>query len=178
MDEAISLYKQGYSTSEIAKKLSLPFGERQLQRRLKALGVTRGIKVLKRCSGCKEEKQRSEFYPSKARADGYHNYCKVCESKRIRGRREQLKAYRVKRFNTDPEWRKKYSSRHEPDKVKDNCRGRTRYAVRAGKIKKLGCVVCGVADTVPHHPSYEDHMTVIWFCQLHHRRYHLGEIQL
>lgn len=133
---------------------------------------------MKDCSSCKQEKPRSEFYKSPTRVDGLRDECKQCTSDRNRARRGYFKARRKERFTTDPEFRKKYSSRHEKDKVKDRARQRTRYYVKTGKIEKLACAMCGNPETVPHHEDYNDVFNVIWFCQLHHRHYHLGEFKV
>lgn len=132
---------------------------------------------MKKCSTCKQVKSLEQFYEAKKGSGKYVYACKECEHKRALTRTEYGKQYRINKYKTDPEWRKQYVSRHEKDVVKDRCRQRTRYAVRVGKLKKLNCVTCDSSKTVPHHPDYNDHMNVIWFCQLHHRHYHLGYLK-
>lgn len=45
-------------------------------------------------------------------------------------------------------------------------------AVRAGRIEKLPCRVCGDPAAEAHHPDYSRPLDVIWLCAPHHRAEH------
>jgi hypothetical protein len=45
-------------------------------------------------------------------------------------------------------------------------------AVRAGKLAKQPCVVCGETQVHAHHHDYSKPLDVEWLCPLHHRRLH------
>lgn len=42
------------------------------------------ITTMKRCSKCKRDLPRTEFYRQKAKPDGLQNYCKECSAKQVR----------------------------------------------------------------------------------------------
>jgi len=44
-------------------------------------------------------------------------------------------------------------------------------ALRAGKIVKLPCWVCG-AKAEAHHPDYSSPLDVVWLCRAHHMQAH------
>ena len=46
------------------------------------------------------------------------------------------------------------------------------HAIRAGKLKKLPCFICGSEKTEGHHPDYSAHLDVIWLCHAHHKQAH------
>lgn len=45
-------------------------------------------------------------------------------------------------------------------------------AVRAGRLEKLPCRVCGNPDAEAHHPDYSRPLDVEWLCGPHHRAQH------
>ncbi len=48
----------------------------------------------------------------------------------------------------------------------------TRRAVKAGKIIKTPCVVCGEINVFAHHEDYSKPFEVVWLCRKHHREKH------
>ena len=48
-------------------------------------------------------------------------------------------------------------------------------AIRAGKITRQPCQVCGAPDAQAHHPDYRQPLTVRWLCRVHHIAHHLIE---
>ena len=46
------------------------------------------------------------------------------------------------------------------------------FAIRAGKIKKDICIICGNSKVHGHHPDYTKPLEVIWLCPLHHKQLH------
>lgn len=57
-------------------------------------------------------------------------------------------------------------------KLKSATRKRTRDAIKAGKIIKQPCKVCGSEQSEAHHDNYGDYLNVIWLCKLHHTETH------
>ena len=45
-------------------------------------------------------------------------------------------------------------------------------AIRAGKITKQPCFVCGEMVVEGHHPDYSDPLQVVWLCMEHHKEIH------
>lgn len=46
------------------------------------------------------------------------------------------------------------------------------YALKTGRISKLPCEVCGLADVEAHHPDYSRPLLVTWLCSPHHKQVH------
>lgn len=56
---------------------------------------------------------------------------------------------------------------------KQKTRQKTLAAVRAGKLIKRPCLVCGTdRDVHAHHIDYDDPYTVSWVCRDHHVEHH------
>lgn len=135
---------------------------------------------MKTCFKCGQLKPLSEFYVHKRMADGHLNKCKECTKIDVWNRahgegRDKILAYERERAKTDKrkELRlrvtKQYRLDH-PDRSSAN--QRLVRAVRAGKIKKLPCMICGDENTVGHHVSYDLPYDVSWLCQSHHKQLH------
>lgn len=45
-------------------------------------------------------------------------------------------------------------------------------AIRAGRLQKLPCRVCGNPVAEAHHPDYSRPLDVVWLCASHHRAEH------
>ena len=50
---------------------------------------------------------------------------------------------------------------------------KSRYAIRAGKVKRLPCEVCGSEKSHGHHDDYLKLYEVRFLCARHHRLWHL-----
>lgn len=98
----------------------------------------------KTCPKCGEEKARSEFHKDRAHRDGLHSYCKTCT--RIPGHRERARY---------------------PDQY--HARSVVREAVRAGRLVRQPCELCGDAQAEAHHPDYAKPLDVRWVCRRCHR---------
>jgi len=46
------------------------------------------------------------------------------------------------------------------------------YAIKAGKIKKQPCCICGDPNAQGHHNDYSKPLDVIWYCDHHHKEHH------
>ena len=51
-------------------------------------------------------------------------------------------------------------------------RSMVRSAIRAGKMKRSPCEVCGIAKSHAHHEDYSKPLDVMWLCPLHHAAHH------
>lgn len=66
---------------------------------------------------------------------------------------------------------REYSRR--PDVAyKIKARNKLQYAVRAGKIKRQPCLLCGDPKAQAHHPDYSKPYEVIWLCRGCHTSNH------
>jgi len=63
-------------------------------------------------------------------------------------------------------------TREYRDPVKSKCNQRLNDAVRAGKIKRQPCEVCGATPSEGHHDDYTIWHKVRWLCGHHHREHH------
>lgn len=133
---------------------------------------------MKRCFKCLCEKPLDDFYKHPRMADGRLNKCKDCTKKDVDAHRqsnlERVRSYdRMRasqphrialRQRVQSEWKKEHPNRRK-------AQNQLSHAVRAGKLKKQPCWVCG-AHAVAHHPDYDRPLDVVWLCQPHHKQAH------
>ena len=82
----------------------------------------------------------------------------------------------------NPNWKGGISTEYYRYKLKQweryperlRARELTRRAIKAGKIIRQDCQVCGNPNTQPHHPDYNFPMLINWLCVKHHREAHNG----
>jgi len=125
-------------------------------------------------------------------------YCIECLSRRAKekkvwddytdeqkARRNELQNIRYRKINGMPEFssnpinierRKRYhllrDQNHEQIK-KIRVRALTRSYIKAGKLIKQPCEVCGYDKYVEaHHDDYDKPMDIRWLCRNHHREHH------
>jgi len=102
-------------------------------------------------------------------------YWKDIEKSRAKNRVKDLKRREsrilyMKRYNAEnKEYFKKYREEH---KVQLNARYKLRAAVKAGKLTKLPCEVCGEWKSEGHHDDCLKPLVVKWFCRIHHVEVH------
>jgi len=134
----------------------------------------------KACRDCGIVKSLEDFYSHPYMADGRLNSCKGCrreyqKQRQFNGltqfidynrlknnpkRREQMRAHRR-------DWRKR-----NPEKRRVHVR--LARAIKAQKIARQPCVVCGKEDQIrAHHPDYNKPLNGLWLCAKHHTRIHL-----
>lgn len=118
---------------------------------------------MRRCSKCRLEKRKKEFWNDASRKDGLCPKCKICAA---RDNREYSKRYSFK----------KIQQRHRrvwPEKVKAT--RYLQYMISVGKVKKNRCCfLCGGKERVDgHHINYRFKAKVLWLCRQHHQRFHL-----
>ncbi len=58
---------------------------------------------------------------------------------------------------------------------KTRARAAVKYALKSGKLIRMGCEVCG-GKAHAHHEDYSKPLEVRWLCAMHHGREHRREI--
>ncbi|MFA5652251.1 MAG: hypothetical protein WC933_02710 [Candidatus Paceibacterota bacterium] len=61
-------------------------------------------------------------------------------------------------------WREKYPQKYKAHHI-------VFCALRANKIKKQNCFICGNKKTEAHHENYDKPLDVVWLCKKHHTEY-------
>ena len=130
---------------------------------------------MKTCSKCGIEKPLEEFFKNKR--DGHLSACKVCHLETQRKYRERLRVEGIKRnplsveaINNKREYKRKWQAKN---KKKVNAHNRIAKALKAGKINRGACEVCGSDQVDGHHCDYDKPMEVMWLCKLHHKQWHV-----
>jgi len=98
------------------------------------------------CSKCSEELDDSR--------KGKYRYCKKCHASHMRATRP------------------KHCELSYEQRIKSNARAYTNEYIRRGVIKKMPCVICGDEKSEAHHEDYGKPLNIVWYCRLHHIRYH------
>jgi len=128
----------------------------------------------KKCSSCGKMLSVSEYY----RAGKYYMpECKGCNKARA-------KAWRIKnprRFKEIKDrWRRQNREKvvgyvagyRKGNPIKAWAQRVFYVALRAGRIKKHPCAVCGKTRAEGHHLNYRHPLHVLWVCVLHHKMIH------
>ncbi len=129
---------------------------------------------MKKCKECGIEKPISDYHVHKQMKDGHLNKCKICVRERVAKHRskniERIRAYDRDRGNRqDYEYVKQYRAKY-PKKYKAH--QMVNNAIRAKKLKRMPCEVCGAEKVVGHHDDYANPLNVRWLCQGHHKQWH------
>lgn len=133
---------------------------------------------LKKCFKCHCEKPFEAFYKHAAMGDGRLGKCKDCTKADVKQHRqenlERVRAYDRMRASMPhrvakakqvfANWKLAHPERRAAQVALGN-------AVRAGKVAKQPCWVCGL-KAVAHHPDYSRPLDVVWLCQPHHQQAH------
>lgn len=146
--------------------------------------------AVKICKDCGDLKPIDDFEKNNHMADGHLNKCKQC-------RKRPAEYYREYNGNNPEKSRKKsqkyYSENSEkikeskrvdrlenPEKGKDRivsiekreARNTVNNAIRAGKLTRKPCEVCGEVKSAAHHDDYMFPLRVKWLCSKHHGLVH------
>lgn len=131
---------------------------------------------MKKCFKCQEVKPLTEFYRHAQMADGHLNKCKSCAKKDVHHHRhfsdsrEKILAYDRSRGNRQKEgYLQEYRLKY-PKKYKAH--GMVNRAIRAKKLFRMPCEVCGNEKTDAHHDDYDMPLNVRWLCSEHHHQWH------
>ena len=130
--------------------------------------------LMKKCFKCGQILALGSFYRHKEMADGRLKKCKECHKAEATKNRweniERIRAYdRMRGVRNNP------NSYRTKERVR--CMNAVNKALRAGKIERWHCQVCGAAPTHGHHVSYAKGMelAVTWLCPVHHKQVHMEE---
>jgi hypothetical protein len=132
---------------------------------------------MQKCIECGVDKPLTEFYRHPKMASGHLGKCKDC-----------AKRYAYEQRILNPSVRQRESARSAADPGRTNAAAKRwrennpvarsahnalNNALRAGKVKKLPCEICGASGRVSgHHKDYLKPLQVIWMCQRCHSRLH------
>ena len=135
------------------------------------------------CFKCGGEQPLSEFYKHSQMADGYLGKCKTCTKLDQRKREqnftpEELVKERARHREKSRKYRddgraipyKKQSVPKTKEALAADLVGR---AVRAKKLTRKPCVVCGSDKAQGHHEDYDKPLEVEWLCIRHHHDRHI-----
>jgi hypothetical protein len=117
---------------------------------------------LKKCRLCLEILPIRAFCKMVRNLDGLESRCRQCNKTRVRGIRDKTPGY-------NKEHSRKFKEQHPQKRSAHLAVAR---ALRAGRIAKLPCSVCGNIKSESHHDDYSKPLDVIWFCRQHHAAHH------
>jgi hypothetical protein len=143
---------------------------------------------MKRCSKCLAQKPLDAFYAHPRSAEGRSSKCKECTKADVRANRtanlqhyrefDRLRASMPHRVAAQKEYAKteQGKARHRQAILRNLDRHPERkratevvnYALRAGRLLKTACEVCGERKVEAHHPDYSRPLMVVWLCKAHH----------
>jgi hypothetical protein len=147
---------------------------------------------MKECFRCQTVKPLDEFYRHERMADGHLNKCKECTKDDVRkhymANVERFREYEKvrstlphradarKAYAQTPEGRAKGNQAKraylERNPVKRAAHVACLNAIRAGKLTRQPCEVCGHAKAQAHHDDYGKPLDVRWLCTTHHAEWH------
>lgn len=148
---------------------------------------------MKTCKTCQQLLPLDSFYNHPKTADKKSPSCKSCTKKAV--------AARAAKLALDPTWAAKERERHRLKQQRYRAEGRAcvlkgakktatirkyrrkhpeKYkahiavgnAIRAGKLTRKPCEVCGAKKVHAHHDDYSQPLAVRWLCSIHHKQVH------
>lgn len=130
--------------------------------------------AVKTCFRCGETLPLSSFYPHKSMKDGRLNKCRDCTKADVATHRrkhiKEIRAYDRSRGNRqDPSYMSMYRDSN-PEKYRAHIA--VGNAVRAGRLVRQPCEVCGRAEVHAHHDDYSRPLDVRWLCPACHAQHH------
>lgn len=138
---------------------------------------------MKQCAICHESKPLEEFHKDKNRKDGRDSRCSQCKNKKYLAyyhedpeRKERIICHAKKYQHGEGRERSNatksaYHSRHPK---KRRAHSMVYYALKTGELHRGPCEVCGAEKVVGHHDDYDRPLEVRWFCEKHHKEWHLA----
>lgn len=132
------------------------------------------IPVEKQCFKCKKTKTLALFYKHSQMKDGHLNKCIECAKKDVAKHREEniekIRAYDRKRGSRQS--RESLQKYRAENPAKYRATSMVSNAIRAGKLFREPCEICGREDTHAHHDDYAKPLNVRWLCPPHHFEWH------
>ena len=133
----------------------------------------------KQCFKCERVLPVESFYAHPQMADGRLGKCKDCCRKDVSANRaarvDYYREYDRKRYQTEPvrqraaEAQRRSRSRHPET---SRARPLVAHALRAGRLIRKPCDVCGCTNAEAHHEDYTRPLDVRWLCRVHHMLEH------
>ena len=128
----------------------------------------------KTCFKCNKTLPLESFYKHAQMGDGHINKCKQCTKNDVGSHRkaniEKIRAYdRARGSRMPPGYLKEYRAANE-EKYKAHVL--VRGAIKAGRLFKQPCFICGDEKTEAHHPDYSSPLSVVWLCPACHKQAH------
>lgn len=133
--------------------------------------------MIKQCTRCRFWRSARDFSRSARAADGLNHLCRPCaqaEAARHRSTDEfkaRRRLYEAENRDKKARHRRKWERDHRLERA---AHGAVLRAVRAKKLERRACEVCGAAPAHGHHDSYArgKRLAVRWLCSKHHRAQH------
>ena len=132
---------------------------------------------MKRCFKCGEVQPLSQFYRHPRMADGHLNKCRRCTRRDVQENRERrlqhYPQYDRDRYQFDAV-RALVTNLNglKRDPVKRRAMRSVANELKAGRMTKGPCEVCGASKVDAHHPDYNEPFVVVWLCRKHHMQLH------
>lgn len=131
---------------------------------------------MKACFKCGRTLPLDAFYRHPATADGHLGKCKDCTKRDVRERSaltklaraayERKRGLRPERKRAAARYNRQGRARH-PQHFR--ARGAVAHALKAGRLVRKPCEVCGNPKAEAHHPDHSRPLDVQWLCVPHHR---------
>jgi hypothetical protein len=145
---------------------------------------------MKTCTKCCRELSEDHFYATSK--GGIASSCKDCTRKRVsanyRRNREHYREYERGRASLPHRIEAREQYKRTPKGMSRLRDGGRRYiernpvkraahilvgnAIRAGKLTRQPCEVCGCENAQAHHDDYGKPLDVRWLCTTHHAEWH------
>lgn len=130
---------------------------------------------MKKCRRCLQEKDLSEFYKHPQMYDGFLNVCKACIRSRVSDYSQTEKGRLTEQRRNQKDGRREYRKQklieyRNKFRQRSLAHSKVQYALRAGKLIKKPCGVCGSEKSEAHHEDYDKPLDVMWLCRIHHRQ--------
>jgi hypothetical protein len=134
----------------------------------------------KTCFKCGFSKPLTEFYKHTQMADGHLNKCKEC-TKADAGLHRKTNIDRIREYDRQRGLTQERKSRclatvrkrRQEDRRYDRAHNAVARALKAGKIERQPCQMCGAGAGVhAHHDDYDLPLSVMWLCVVHHKTRH------
>lgn len=130
---------------------------------------------MKECFKCNAVKPLTAFYKHKNTKDKVEPSCKKCRQDRVRFNRINfperfIKTEQKRKNKRASEKRYKGFLINKPYMI--YAHRRLNYAVSAGWLKRMPCMICGVEKSHAHHEDYNFPLDVVWLCGFHHKERH------
>ncbi len=135
------------------------------------------------CGRCRSMLPFSDFRKNRSKKSGLSDWCRLCADQAWYNRFYSNPEARERHYATVKRWKKSengiLSMRNEvkryrkkyPEKVR--ARNKINGEIRAGRLRRQECEVCGSPNANAHHADYSKPLEVRWLCDLHHTEVHV-----